>query len=522
MDFTPLDQKTLDNQKYQELLYTNNRKKMKEFRDRLEPPLDEEIKSKANAAIIALEKAYILAQFNGRQLEAIEKYPGKDKDDPEGGPPLSAEAEQYKKEKIAELKKILEETPKIPDPFDPNNAPTQKDIDLAELNRLVLANDLPGLKKLRDRVTPPLDPEVKEKVLAAIKAIEDAGDAAGAPPDWEIGKPGGVFKPEYKFPAITSQNILGPTFIQTYTGGSTAGIVRPRITKLPPQEEVIIGQSVVLPKEKQPEKGLLTEEGFRQLKALGMNILKYTGMYVAPAVLAGVAYQFSKNQPDGTLLRSIADIIPAPKYNPQQAAEFQSTMGKIGNIFTEVIPDIVKGTTPGKPGGRIIEDIPGTLTGPSTGPFETPSLDVLKNLERVAGWGLKEREQINDIFPKAPSVLSMEIDNFPTVEYRNSDVARYATQNNGSVSSDLLTFALQNLSKRMMPKPTKVMPFTKVSSLVMGMAQPDPREMQIDRLTEVVIDNFVFPKRGSDSPQGPRKKFAFGSKDVGGKRSRLG
>lgn len=550
-----IDQDELDASSYQDLLTKNDRKGMMALRDRTDPPISATNKQKAADAVKAFEKAAIDAYFRAEDMDKLKAYPTNE----DGGLPLHPENQTYIAQKVKELDEILKnkaKPPPPPDPFGPNL--TQKDIDLVEVNRLILANDLVGLKKMRDRTEPPLDPEVKAKILEAIDAINKAADAAGSAPDWEIGKPGGV-KPKdlFKPPPIASQNLNGPAFIESFSGGGTvSGVMRAKAPKLPPKEE-IIGEKVIVAKAQQPQQGLLTDEGWRQLKNLGINILKYTGMYVAPAVLAGVAYQYSKNQPDGTLLRSIVDIIPSPKYTPEQAREFQVTMGKVGNLFTEVIPDYIKGTTPGKPGGRIIEDVPGTLTGPTPGPFEG-SLDVLKNIERVANWGVTERQQIADVFPRAPSVLSrsMSLDNFPTVEYQNTDVARYATQNNSSVSGDLVTVALRTLSNRISPSTTPrslsamslssgrssapAAALTQVTLDAIFPRKKGNRDLRIDTTAETLqrgsladaytneLGNLASSfasvvKRGAQSPMEPAgKRFAFGAKTVGGKKSRLG
>lgn len=508
---TPLNQNDLDNATINDLLLKNNRKLLKEFRDRTDPPLDPAIKAKANDGIIALEKAYILAKANMPSeitLKEIKDYPTAE----EGGPPLSPEAEAYKQQKIAEVEAAIAARKFIPDAFNATPTPTQKDIDLAEVQKMILENDLVGLKRMRDRTEPPLDPEVKAKILEAIAAIEAARAAALSDPDWEIGKPGGVFKPQFKFPPIASQNLVGPTFRESFSGGGApSGIVRPKAPKLPPKEE-LIGQNVVLPKNQKADKGLLTDEGWRQLKNLGINILKYTGMYVAPAVLAGVAYQYSKNQPDGTLLRSLAELMPAPKYGPQQFSEYQAITNKIGNLLTATA-DLAKGTTPGKPGGPMLTDVAGTLLGPTPGPFE--DLETLKNIERISNWGVAERQLINDVFPKAPSVLSMEIDDFPVVQYRNTDVANYATQSNGTITANLITAAVQSLANRLSPSTTPTGSLMSLESLSKSPATV---------MTDVVMES-IFPgvqkRRPSSVMESQRKRPAFGSRSVGGKRVRL-
>lgn len=101
--FPQLSQKDLDNAEYQDLLFKNNRKGMKQFRDRATPPVDPEIKAKANDAIRALERAAIDAYFRAEDIIKLKAYPT----DEDGGLPLHPDNVTYIAEKITELEAIL-------------------------------------------------------------------------------------------------------------------------------------------------------------------------------------------------------------------------------------------------------------------------------------------------------------------------------------------------------------------------------------------------------------------------------
>lgn len=360
----------------------------------------------------------------------------------------------------------------------PGFGPTlsQRDLDLAEFNKYKVENDLAGLKKMLQRTTPPIDDDIIAMIKELIALIEAQ---PGYAPDFEINKPGGVDTGKPKLPG-------GMPFISVETFGPSASMIMRAKAQTVPPKETIIGDSVVTPSvPPNANQGFLTDEGWYQLKNLAFNVAKYTGLYVAPAVLATVAYQYSSQQPDGTLLRAITELVPAPKSLPPEAATLQKTASVVGKVFGEVLPDILAGTTPGKPGGKIIEDIPGTLTGPTPKWYENlgPSPQALEGMEKVAQWALKDRELVNDIFPKAATVLErrgsgvMNLDKFPVYEVRDKSVGEYVNQSNGTVTGDLVATALKELNKQVMPKQKPIQtPFERAAAAALGLAiAPPPR-----------------------------------------------
>lgn len=364
-------------------------------------------------------------------------------------PPISEENKKkindylkFKEEEEERRRKQAEEDAKKAkaDPY--GQTISQKDIDLAEFQKLLAANDLKGLKAMRARTEPPLDPEVIAKLDEAIKEIEAKYLEMNVAPDFEIAKPSGVAAPPGKGPK-PQEPFRGPI-----EGFGVGGAFLRGKRKVPPKEEEIIDIKGPTVPPTPGSQGLLTDEGWTMLKNLAFNIVKYTGLYVAPPVLAGIAYQYSANQPDGTLLRAVADIIPKPNFQPEQAEAFMGQVGKVTKLIGEVIPDYLRGTPPGKPGGKMLIDEPALPEGLAV------TTDIMQNFQKVASWNVKDRQAVNDIFPKAPSVLvsgrrksyDISLENFPVVEYRNKDVANYATTSNASVSGDLLASVFKSMS----------------------------------------------------------------------------
>lgn len=358
------------------------------------------------------------------------------------------------------------------DPFGPSLS--QKDLDMADYQKYLEANDLKSLENLAKRTEPPLDPEVKKLLDEAIAAIKAKYAEMNVAPDFEVA--------ETATAAATAAPTPQAPFRGAVEGFGVGGFMSRAAAakKIPPKEEEIIGSVTANTPVTPPSAntGLLTDEGWTMLKNLSFNIVKYTGMYIAAPVLAGIVYQYSANQPDGTLLRSLVDIIPRPKLRPGEMQAVMNQSSRVGRLFGEILPDVAKGTTPGKPGGLMLFD-EGPLPEARKEWWETS--DLVEKFQQVASWNQKDRQLVNDIFPKAPSVLSgrrgssdISIDNFPVVEYRNKEVANYASGSNASVSGDLLSTALKKLNDKVSsnggPK-KQITPFKTASSLTMGLAR---------------------------------------------------
>lgn len=244
-------------------------------------------------------------------------------------------------------------------------------------------------------------------------------------------------------------------------GGSFGGVSGPiGAAKKKKKDEEEEKPSVV---KKKKDEVWLSDSTWRTLKSLTWNVAKYTGQFLAPAVIARLAYAYGTLQPEGTPLREAADIFSdvfSGSPMDQKKTETYKKYAKAGMDFVEFAKDYAKGA------GPMFQD---ALQNYSDYAEQAP-YQFFKPFVFLTEDDAKHRKEVLDLIP--PGDIHMPAQSTPSSarsrrsrygSYTSPSTAQYAAQ--GGVDPTKVTQALHVLINQTRKPRQTVSPGSSTSSL---------------------------------------------------------